>query len=409
MRHLLALALAGLSLAGLSFSVVPTAAAAAVPSCQGKAATIVGTPNDDRLVGTDERDVIWGGAGSDTILAGGGNDLVCGGAGKDRILGEGGDDRLHGGADGLEKPGVPGCLAGDRLDGGNGDDLLDPGRDPRRTDGDCPKFEGIGFAHGHQGVHVNLSRGTARGQGHDRIRVEEGLNVSGSGGDDVIVGSAYGERIHPLGGNDLVRTRGGTDVVMDGTGEHTGTDVFDLGADGDLALSKSGRDRILGGAGNDRMDVQSPAPVHIVAGSGDDEIERYRVVAKDFLSGGSGDDAMLFTLFYAHRDPVALDIPAGIFRTGQDAVHLRPFEAYHIFDSRRPVHVQGSDAADTVMGGFTTRIIAHMGGGDDHVETGSNDDFFPSKDDYVDGGDGTDYADLGTGSDTCDNVEEGPC
>ena len=30
-------------------------------------------------------------------------------------------------------------------------------------------------------------------------------------------------------------------------------------------------------------------------------------------------------------------------------------------------------------------------------------------DDYMDGGDGTDFADLGAGNDVCVNIENGPC
>ena len=45
---------------------VPSAIAA-VPTCQGKAATIVGTAKDDTLNGTPGDDVIVGGAGLDVI------------------------------------------------------------------------------------------------------------------------------------------------------------------------------------------------------------------------------------------------------------------------------------------------------------------------------------------------------
>jgi uncharacterized delta-60 repeat protein len=91
------------------------------PRCGGKPATIVGTPQKDRLRGTRRADVIAALGGNDTVTALGGDDIVCGGAGRDvlrggpgtdRLLGQAGDDRLLGG------PGV------DRLLGQAGRDVL---------------------------------------------------------------------------------------------------------------------------------------------------------------------------------------------------------------------------------------------------------------------------------------------
>ncbi len=119
---------------------VSTALAASGPSsdsvthlasarCGGAAATIVGTPRDDRLRGSGAADVIAGLGGDDTISGGaGGNDVVCGGGGNDRMVTGGGSDRIFGGAgrDKLVSKGGPDLLYGgggnDRLDGGGGVD-----------------------------------------------------------------------------------------------------------------------------------------------------------------------------------------------------------------------------------------------------------------------------------------------
>lgn len=92
------------------------AAARAAHTCDGLAATIVGTPGNDTIVGTsgsdvivglggadhidggDGHDVICGGNGADTLEGGRGRDLIFGGQGRDRIDGGGGRDRLAGGA-----------------------------------------------------------------------------------------------------------------------------------------------------------------------------------------------------------------------------------------------------------------------------------------------------------------------
>ncbi len=116
-----------------TFTVSTTTAA----TCDGKAATIVGTPGDDSLVGTSGADVIVGLGGDDTISGGGENDTICGNAGNDQIQGGGGKDTVDGGDgdDTLAGAGGDDNLAGDggddTLAGNGGDDYLDggPGHD----------------------------------------------------------------------------------------------------------------------------------------------------------------------------------------------------------------------------------------------------------------------------------------
>ena len=72
---------------------MPSGSSAATASCDGKRATIVGTPGDDVIVGKAGNDVIYGGGGNDRISGGpNGNDTICGGPGDDKIDGEGGGD-----------------------------------------------------------------------------------------------------------------------------------------------------------------------------------------------------------------------------------------------------------------------------------------------------------------------------
>ncbi len=100
----------------IAIALVGTAAGApadaAVPTCLGEVATIVGTPDPDVLVGTSGPDVIVGLDGDDVIDGRGGNDLLCGGAGADSLVGSAGTDTLNGG------------LGDDVLNGGFGDDTL---------------------------------------------------------------------------------------------------------------------------------------------------------------------------------------------------------------------------------------------------------------------------------------------
>ena len=97
-------------------------------TCNGLAATIVGSPGDDEIAGTPGDDVIAGLGGSDRILGLEGNDTICGGdgdddlfggAGDDLLLGEAGDDVLVG--DGSADVGS-GTAGSDTCDGGTGID-----------------------------------------------------------------------------------------------------------------------------------------------------------------------------------------------------------------------------------------------------------------------------------------------
>jgi Ca2+-binding RTX toxin-like protein len=93
--------------------------------CEGRAATVTGTPGPDLIEGTAGPDVIVAQGGKDTVRGLGGADLICagdgsdtanGGKGKDRLLGELGRDKLFGNS------------GRDRLLGGRGRDLLNGGK-----------------------------------------------------------------------------------------------------------------------------------------------------------------------------------------------------------------------------------------------------------------------------------------
>jgi hypothetical protein len=111
----------------------PGTATAAVPTCMGKPATIVGTANDDVIRGTKRADVIVAKRGNDTIVARGGDDLICAGAGADIVRAGGGRDNVSGGtgADVLVGAAGPDLLRGqagnDVITGGDGDDAIDGG------------------------------------------------------------------------------------------------------------------------------------------------------------------------------------------------------------------------------------------------------------------------------------------
>lgn len=212
-------------------------------------APIVGTADDDLLIGThcgddidggagddniDGRsgdDVIHGGDGDDHIVAGAGNDTVWGGAGHDIIFGGAGDDHLFGGS------------GNDRIYGGSGNDII------------------------------------SGGSGDDFVDAGEGDDVVDAGdGDDVVLGGA---------GNDVIKDGAGADRVSGGAGD-----------DHVVAALDEANDVYDGGSGHDTLDysdAEEDIRVDLVAGTArgseicDDEVENFEVVMT-----GAGDDVVVF-------------------------------------------------------------------------------------------------------------------
>src|SRR2546421_9891487 len=91
------------------------------PTCQGRAATLVGTAGNDVIVGSSGNDVIVGLGGNDLILGGKGNDVICGGPGDDSLIGDPGNDTLSGGTG---SDGLFGEYGEDTEDGGPGNDRM---------------------------------------------------------------------------------------------------------------------------------------------------------------------------------------------------------------------------------------------------------------------------------------------
>jgi len=108
----------------------PTPPGQAPPTCDGLAATIVGTNGSEELDGTRGPDVIVGLGGDDWFHGNRGNDVICGGRGADYLEGANGKDTLLGqaGGDFFEGEGHYGKRKGkkDRCEGGKGNDYTDP-------------------------------------------------------------------------------------------------------------------------------------------------------------------------------------------------------------------------------------------------------------------------------------------
>jgi Ca2+-binding RTX toxin-like protein len=248
-------------------------------NCLGSTPTMVGTPGDDTLAGTAGRDVINGLQGNDTIDGGAGPDVICGGDGDDTVLGNTGldamsgglgNDRIDGGAGGgfngvvyVEAPGavtvdltagtatgstgndtlvnintVLGSRKGDVLKGGPGQDLLLGlgGGDTLVGAGGPDILAGLGGNDSLDGgagfdyadysdapfrIQANLTRGTAFGDGRDRLRRMEGV-IGGARGDKLI-GNNRDNELFGDRGNDTSRAVAAAISFMAAEGVTTST------------------------------------------------------------------------------------------------------------------------------------------------------------------------------------------
>lgn len=98
--------------------------------------------------------------------------------------------------------------------------------------------------------------------------------VAPSNGGKVITGTGGNNRLIGTSGRDVIRCGGGNDVVIAGGGD----DFIDCGAGNDRVNGGSGDDEIRGGLGNDNL----------TGGTGDDEIRGD--AGNDKLAGGLGTD-----------------------------------------------------------------------------------------------------------------------
>ena len=374
--------------------------------CDGAAATIVGTPGADVLVGTPGPDVIAGLGGNDVIRAGDGDDLVCGGRGADQLFGEAGDDRLFAGpAQRIDDRGGSGFRP-DVLDGGPGDDWLDIGQEPGGGVGQKVSGE-VRFGSAPDGVVLDLTRGTATGDGDDTVVARPGLRVVGTDADDVLTGSNLPEEILGQGGADRIRGLDGSDHLYgDTAGASEGAagvddDWIDGGDGKDVVIGTLGADVLRGGPGMDLVEATGSGPSRVAGGTGDDFLTLTLGTGEGAVAGGGpGRDDVTLDLHgdVPGRPTVGVRRPDQVLALDGDEVGgIRGAERVRAADRVRMDYI-GTAARDTVFAGLHGRLRARTYAGDDVV-------FGSRLADRIDGGAGRDEADGRGGRDVCVRVE----
>lgn len=252
-------------------------------------------------------------------------------------------------------------------------------------------FKPPGGWHGTVTLTYWISDGEALVRQTATLRVLEFLDVTGTAGDDMLVGSDCADRILGLGGDDVVDARGGNDIVVTGAGDDhivggAGNDQIDAGAGNDIVFGGAGNDVIRGGAGNDSLH----------GGDGDDII--YGGAGNDVITGGAGNDVI-----DAGTGDDTVDGGSGdnIIQAGDGDDVVTAGDGDNI--------VLAGDGNDYVMLGAGNDVV-EAGAGDDHVAAGAgNDRVFgeagadrisgEAGDDILDGSAGADRVEGGTGND----------
>lgn len=329
---------------------------------------LTGTDGDDTITGTSAANTLDGGDGLDTIYGGAGNDILYAGAGN------GGQENLYGGADVDILYGGT-SLAEINYRGDAGNDLLYAGSSiSGATDfyGGSEIDWAIFTALATGGTFTLGSAGTFV-TGTKVIDLQDIEKLTGTTGDDTILGDDEDNYLSAAAGDDSVDGGTGDDTLYGGAGNDTlsdqslGDSTIDGGADDDdITISASGSlYDIDGGTETDHLKVNSVGwTVDLVAGTlaadqGGGGTAAGTVAGIEDVTGSIGDD----------------DI------TGDGAANS----------------LEGSSGTDTLTGNAGTDTL-NGNGGEDYLYGGSARDYFREEADgsfnIVSGGGGTDTLDV---------------
>lgn len=292
-------------------------------------ANINGNNSANNLIGTAFADSILAKGGNDFVDAGDGDDYVDGGKGSDTLRGGRGNDVMFGGAD------------NDRLHGGEGNDQLDGG-----SGTDWAEFDGGAS------VNVDLTAGTAFGQGNDTLFNIE--NVLGSSFNDIIKGNSLNNRLEGGDGNDTFTATLGNDIIRG----DAGIDLISFAQLGIAAVVNLSTSSYSAGAATGTLNsvenvTGSDLNDTITGNAGDNIIDGGK--GSDILDGGAGIDTLKITANTSapYNQGAFVDLTTGTSTSYGATDTISNFE-----------NVIGSDASDHITGNAGNNTISAGDGND---------------------------------------------
>jgi len=338
---------------------------------------VIGTAFPDYIVGTDEDQTFYGGGGGDVIIGGGG------------------DDTAYGGAEGDS------CDAATTIECEFSDEEVDP-RDPSTIASGlmAPQAGGppalyLAGSDGDDIVVASYASGpprvtfTANGNPTGTFTLPEppdSVLLAGLAGDDSLSATGFPETtsVVLLGGDDEDElTGGGTeDALVDGPGN-------------DVSNAGGGDDAVPNNAGGDDLD----------AGPGDDLFVSNAVCNGDSLDGGPDRDNANWANF---NQAVTIDLGAKAAGLVGPQGQAQCPSADLLTDLVALEDIEGTSAADVLVGDPTDNQLLGRPGADSYFAAGGNDSIlansgfpFDDPDPTIDCGDGWDTAQI-------DHPENGP-
>ncbi|MEQ9696043.1 calcium-binding protein, partial [Shimia sp. SDUM112013] len=386
---------------------------------------------------THFNDIIVGSGANNAIQALDGDDVITGGTGRDLLVGGNGGDTYHfyigDGIDTINDLGTVGdgidtvyihsygSIHATVLQSANGQNItLDfgPTRDAvvlvNTFDANHNSaIERIVFNDGVTWDHATLVSNIGQiarwvpntpTDGDDYLRGTPNADtIDGGIGNDSILGLTENDSLTGDVGNDTLRGGDGADTLLGGAGN----DLLEGGTsnlDGnDILRGGGGNDYIYGGFGDDSLQGDGGADT-LSGGAGHDTV-----------TGGSGDDVAVVDA--ASSAVSAEDVAGDLLITTQDGTLLirSDVETVQFTDTtlsfadalalslNMDLNLQGTNAADTLVGQGGNDTISGLAGGDLLQGMGGNDQLFGGEaGDVLEGGDGNDTLIGGQGNDTLD-------
>lgn len=311
-----------------------------------KRKAVKGSADDDSFFGSKFNDNFDGRGGDDLIYALDGNDSLTGGDGNDTVYTGNGSDRALGG---LGRDTLYGNLGNDRLYGGDGKDFLS---------GD----------EGNDSLYGDAGRDTLNGgDGNDRLY--------GGEDDDLLSGDGGNDRLDGGKGDDDLNGGEGTDYLSGGDGDDmlNGRDPFIVTDPTTPPLP--GRDRLLGGNGNDT--VLADSGDYALGGKGVDTLN------VQFANPSSG-----YLVYSINFSKITGNSAADVGYLGIRAGQFEKVSAV-IQDMGAGSVVTGSKGNDSIEGSGVSGAV-YGGSGNDRLRAYADDDDIAGNGIVVDGGAGND-------------------
>ena len=386
-------------------------------------------PEGQNVIGTENDDFLVGGAGNDTLRGLGGNDTLDGGDGNDFIQDSSGQNTYILRQNGLDSLVDYDPRKGDRIvlpEGLTKDDIV---IDFRRDDftkiqiaPDATSFRGksiaeltASFGFGIEGfMSQDIRNSFLTFEEFQNSPTEpEANNIIGTEGDDSLFGTAENDNIDGLAGNDTLDGAGGNDTLAGGAGNNTFVLSLDGSTDELADYNPRNGDRIVLPEGITAQDLRI----------NNDDLDLPPTI--DLINSETGATQQTIAIL---ADPLAFGLEAVGFGatdirdsfitfaefTGTEVPPEQP-EVNEIVGTEGDDSLAGTEGDDTISGlagndtldGLAGNDVLDGGEGDDSLLGGSENDLIVggAGRDTIIGGTGNDTLNGGTGSDSISGGE----